>query len=172
MKKKILNNDADLLLSILLQVFILGIASLICLKTNALWYVHVIVYSSCIVVTFFAFVMPVMKFVVFKPGELEVRDYRFFFRVKKTLIPISSIKKVDLAYRSTDGCDVIYYNAADGERRQLKVYNKYKLLKLFAEYMPDVKYFVTTVNDTLIDPIPQSHREVLAKLNIINKEPF
>ena len=172
MKKKILNNDADLLLSILLQVFILGIASLICLKTNALWYVHVIVYSSCVVVTFFAFVMPVMKFVVFKPGELEVRDYRFFFRVKKTLIPISSIKKVDLAYRSTDGCDVIYYNAADGERRQLKVYNKYKLLKLFAEYMPDVKYFVTTVNDTLIDPIPQSHREVLAKLNSINKEPF
>ena len=172
MKKKILNNDADLLLSILLQVFILGIASLICLKTNALWYVHVIVYSSCIVVTFFAFVMPVMKFVVFKPGELEVRDYRFFFRVKKTLIPISCIKQVDLAYHGPDGYDVIYYNAADGERRQLKVYNRYKLLKLFAEYMPDVKYFVTTVNDTLIDPIPQSHREVLAKLNVINKEPF
>ena len=160
------------MISILLQVFVLCIASLVCLKTNALWYVHVIVYSSCIVVTFFAFVMPVMKFVVFKPGELEVRDYRFFFRVKKTLIPISCIKKVDLAYRSPDGYDVIYYNAADGERRQLKVYNRYKLLKLFAEYMPDVKYFVTTVNDTLIDPIPQSHREVLAKLNIINKEPF
>ena len=172
MRNKIFIRDLHLMISILLQVFVLCIACLICLKTNALWYVHVIVYSSCIVVTFFTFVMPVIKFVVFKPGELEVRDYRFFFRVKKTLIPISSIKKVDLAYRSTDGCDVIYYNAADGERRQLKVYNKYKLLKLFAEYMPDVKYFVTTVNDTLIDPIPQSHREVLAKLNIINKEPF
>ena len=172
MKKKILNNDADLLLSILLQVFILGIASLICLKTNALWYVHVIVYSSCIVVTFFAFVMPVMKFVVFKPGELEVRDYRFFFRVKKTLIPISGIKKVELTYDHAHRIDVIYYNDIDGERRQLEIYNRYKLLKLFAEYMPDVKYFVTTVNDTLIDPIPQSHREVLAKLNIINKEPF
>ena len=172
MKKKIFIRDLDLLLSIFLQLLVIGIACIILFNTKAIWYVHIIVYSSCIVVTFFAFVMPVMKFVVFKPGELEVRDYRFFFRVKKTLIPISCIKKVDLAYRSTDGCDVIYYNAADGERRQLKVYNKYKLIKLFAEYMPDVKYFVTTVNDTLIDPIPQSHREVLAKLNIINKEPF
>ena len=172
MKKKIFIKDLDLLLSIFLQLLVIGIACIILFNTKAIWYVHVIVYSSCIVVTFFAFVMPVMKFVVFKPGELEVRDYRFFFRVKKTLIPISCIKKVDLAYRSPDGYDVIYYNAADGERRQLKVYNKYKLLKLFAEYMPDVKYFVTTVNDTLIDPIPQSHREVLAKLNVINKEPF
>ena len=172
MKKKIFIRDLDLLLSIFLQLLVIGIACIILFNTKAIWYVHIIVYSSCIVVTFFTFVMPVIKFVVFKPGELEVRDYRFFFRVKKTLIPISSIKKVDLAYRSTDGCDVIYYNAADGERRQLKVYNKYKLLKLFAEYMPDVKYLVKIVKGTLIDPIPQSHREVLAKLNVINKEPF
>ena len=134
-------------------------------------YVHVIVYSSCIVITFFAFVMPVMKFVVFKPGELEVRDYRFFFRVKKTLIPISSIKKVEITYLNKHKCDVIYYEL-NSERYELTVDNDYKQLKLFAEYMPDVKYLVKAVKGALIDPIPQSHREVLAKLNVINKEPF
>ena len=172
MKKKIFVNRFHLITSVFLQIGILFLSCMICLKIEVVWYIHIIVYSSCIILTFLVLIMPILKFIIFKPGELEVRDYKFFFRVKKTLIPISSIKKVDLAYRSTDGCDVIYYNAADGERRQLKVYNKYKLLKLFAEYMPDVKYFVTTVNDTLIDPIPQSHREVLAKLNVINKEPF
>lgn len=115
--------------------------------------------------------MPILKFVVFLPGNLEVRDYRFFFRIKKTVIPTSSIKKVEITYLNKHKWDIIYYEL-NGERCELTVDNNYKQLMLFAEYMPDVKYLVKAVKGALIDPIPQSHREVLAKLNIINKEPF
>ena len=171
MKKRIFINYFHLWTSICCQIFVICIAYIICFVTAAVWYVQVIVYCGCIVITFFAFIMPILKFVVFLPGNLEVRDYRFFFRIKKTVIPTSSIKKVEITYLNKHKWDIIYYEL-NGERCELTVDNNYKQLMLFAEYMPDVKYLVKAVKGALIDPIPQSHREVLAKLNIINKEPF
>ena len=161
-------NRFRLIFSIEIFVFVFCVVCGILNILKIMWYIQIVIYLGILLLALICLILPILQFVSFTQDYIELRDYKYFFRLKKIVIPIENIKIVVLnyIYRS---CAYVYYDN-DEKKCRLNIDIDLVVLTNFAKYMSNVKYKVETKN--ALFGIPQSHREVLAKLNIINKEPF
>ncbi len=166
-KHKIFVNRNWLSISIAVIIVAFLLAYLIMYFTKVALYVQIIVYCLILLLGI-ALIIHFLKFIIFAPGYIEIIDYRYL-RKKSIVIKIEDIDKVHLDYIYNRSA-LIYYHINNKSYKQILDFNL-KVLTSFVKYMPKVKYKIESI-DVMIDPIPQSHREVLAKLNVINKEPF